>query len=421
MQILPANIYKVWNLEDILLEIEATVIIPLACIYCELKSTMRFHVVISTIVFGRTVTGYIPTVSGTPQLLGLVQDPIINRDSCGSTRFGDRAFWTCRDSQPYDSSGTPTLPIYSSSASWTDFNSDGTPAFQEVESPAGNGTGLLMYGTNDEKPFFTIPSELCGDNTAGGCSDGTRYAIWPDSPPLVTSTEQDGSIIAYTWLKQAHITSSLGNLDPDPPVILYRMNYSPTAADDLPTVTIVEENFWTSDEFPYGDYGGVVKDGICYLYGQNSAGSVGLARVPVNSTEDKSAYEYYIDEVWVDTNPGVNASGLNIPNVSAGGQGTFYFSEVWGLYVWIGQPGISVSPDFYITTCASPEGPWDTPTLFYSAPSGNYLFGGYTLQAHTSLLANDTVNGIYLTYTKPIIDSDDVSYYNTPLVYVEWE
>ncbi|KAH8646638.1 hypothetical protein BX600DRAFT_518680 [Xylariales sp. PMI_506] len=115
--------------------------------------------------------------------------------------------------------------------------------------------------------------------------------------------------------------------------------------------------------------------------------------------EDVSAYQFYIDTVWLDTNPGVNASGLNIPNVSAGGQSTFYYSEVCDLFVWIGQLSEDVTPDFYITTCASPEGPWVAPTHFFTAPAGN-AFGGYSLQAHLSLLSSSTENAIYLSYTR---------------------
>ncbi|KAK6076672.1 hypothetical protein SCUP234_07067 [Seiridium cupressi] len=383
---------------------------------------MLSHAVVSALLLWRAALGYTPTISGTPQTLGLVQDPTINRDSCGSSRYGDRSLWVCRDSQPYDSDGVPILPIWSSSASWTDFESDGTPVLQEIDSPAGNRIGLLMYGESDEQPFYTYPAGLCSDNTAGACADGTRYALWPDQPPLVISAASDDSVIAYAWVKQSHISSGLVSLDPDPPVILYRVDYSLSTTDstELPKVTIVDEDFWTSDQFPYGTYGGVVKDDTAYLYGQNSAGNIGLAKVPIGSIEDKSAYQYYIDETWVGSNPGVNASGLNIPNVSAGGQGTFYYSDVWDLHVWIGQASNSIVPDFYITTCASPEGPWDTPTLFHSAPSGNTLFGGYSLQAHPSLHTNSTENAIYLSYTRPMINSDDVSFYTTPLIYLQW-
>jgi hypothetical protein len=125
-------------------------------------------------------------------LLGVLADPAINRDSCGSVRIGDRAFWTCRDSQPYDDTGRPVLPIWSSSASWSNFKADGAP-------------DLLMYGGNNSRtPFFPYVDGECNDNTAGACPDGSRYALWPDSPPLVTSNVNK-AVTMYTWITKAHI------------------------------------------------------------------------------------------------------------------------------------------------------------------------------------------------------------------------
>lgn len=132
-----------------------------------------------------------PTV-GKATVVGNVADPAINRDSCGSTRIGDRAFWTCRDSQPYDSNGVPVLPIWSSSASWSDFNADGTP-------------GLQQYGGDGSRnPYFPYTAGECNGNSAGSCADGSRYAIWPDSPPLVASTVNN-IVTAYTWIRKSHI------------------------------------------------------------------------------------------------------------------------------------------------------------------------------------------------------------------------
>lgn len=369
-------------------------------------------------LFGTQVRAdFIPTVLGTPQVLGNVSDPSIDRDSCGSARFGDRALWTCRDSQPF-SNGVPVLPIYSSSASWTDFASDGTPLIQSWTDASGNTeTGLLCSGENNEQPFYPYPSDLCGTNTAGACSDGTRYPLWPDSPPLVTSEDTStGVITAYTWISEDHIDSSLNLLNPDPGTILYEVTYNPSVNGDstgLPTVTTVQENFWTTDEMPYGVYGGVVVDDVAYLYGKNAAGTVGLAQVPAGSVTDKSAYQYYVNGAWTSTIPGVNDTGVGLTNAGAGGQGTFYYSSVWNLYVWIGQAGISIAPDFFITTAPAPEGPWATPVNFYSA---DYINWSYTLQAHPALLANSSENAIYLSYVV-----SDSGYYWTPLIYVQWE
>jgi hypothetical protein len=165
-------------------------------------------------------------------------------------------------------------------------------------------------------------------------------------------------ITAYTWISEEHISSSLTLLNPDPGTILYEVTYDPFVNGDstsLPTVTTVQENFWTIDEMPYGDYGGVVVDNVAYLYGKNAAGTVGLARVPAGSVTNKAAYQYHVNGAWTSTIPGVNDTGVVITNAGAGGQGTYYYSSVWDLYVWVGQADISVAPDFFITTARLPQ------------------------------------------------------------------
>lgn len=392
-------------------------------LHSDSKMSPRFSSLLAASVAlgGWARADFIPTVSGTPQVLGNVTDPTIDRDSCVSVRFGDRTFWTCRDSQPYDSSGAPILPVYSSSASWTDFNSTGQPNIQTgIQSAQGDQDGLLCYGDNNQTPFFPIISSECSDNSAGVCSDGTRWAIWPDSPPMVTMADiNTGAVAAYTFIHQAHLTSSLVELNPDPPATLYRINYTPTSsasdADSsaLPTVTTINENFWNADQMSYGVYGGVNTNNTAYLYGQNAAGTVGLAKVDAGSIEDQSAYQYYVNGAWTSTVPGINDTGINIENASAGGQGTYYFSSVWNLYVWIGQASGSIGADFYITTAPAPEGPWAQPSKFYSGESNGLA---YSLQANPGLLKDSSENAIYLTWTA----SNSMGYYTT-LVYVEWE
>jgi hypothetical protein len=105
----------------------------------------------------------------------------------------------------------------------------------------------------------------------------------------------------------------------------------------LPTVTLVNENFWLYGSVPYGVYGSVVKDGIAYLFGQPSNGHTALAKVPTGSIEDQSQYQFWVNGAWTSRMPGINDANINIPNVSAGGQGTYYFSTYWNKWVWIGQ------------------------------------------------------------------------------------
>lgn len=358
-----------------------------------------------------------PSVLDTPQVLGLVADPHINRDSCGSARFGSRELWACRDSQPYDAEGHPSFPLYQSSASWTDFDLDGKPKIQAIN---GSQTGLLCYGNNYEEPFYPVPEDECHENSIGACPDQkSRSAIWPDSPPLVTSADlATGVIQAYTWITQSAIDFHQRALAVDPPTTLYSVYYDPAesgTAAGLPNVTIVQESFWTSDQLPYGSYGGVVADGIAYLYGQNNARSVGLARVPADQVTNKTAYEFYVNGDWTSAAPGVNDTGVNILNVSAGGQGTYYYSSIWKRFVWIGQACDDIGANFYITTSGSPQGPWAKPSQFYTGSSDDSSIS-YTLQAHPGLLRSLDENAIYLTWTT----ANSTGYY-TPLVYVQWQ
>ncbi|KAI0202522.1 hypothetical protein F4808DRAFT_420401 [Astrocystis sublimbata] len=351
---------------------------------------------------------FTPTVKSA-FVVGIVADPAINRDSCGSTRIGDRAFWTCRDSQPYDANGAPILPLWASSASWSKFEADGTPE-------------LTQYGGGGSRdPYFPYTAGECNGNSAGTCDDGSRYAIWPDSPPLVASTE-DNVVTAYTWIRKQHINPDFSTNDPDPACSLYKLSYDVGTSDRdaLPTVTLVNEDFWLYGSIPFGNYGNVIEDGIAYLFGKTSNGVVALAKVPVGSIENKSQYQYWVNGAWGSSMPSLDDANINIPNASAGGQGTYYFSEFWKKWVWIGQAGISVSADFFITTADSITGPWESPAQFYSGESGSFYLGAYSLQAHPGLNPNGTTtNEIYISYTKN--DAvDDTSLYSTPLIHIQW-
>lgn len=346
-----------------------------------------------------------PVVKGTPQVIGILAGPSLNRDSCGSSLFGDRALWVCRDTQHYDANGIPNLPLFTSSASWTNLD-------------AGGGSQLNMYGDNEDKSFYPLVPGNCDDNQAGTCSDGTRYPLWANAPPLVTSSDSSATITAYTWIVNSHI-SGLSDLIQHPSVSLHRTTY--TVGDSaLPKVELINSAFWAENEIPFGTYGGVVREGLVHIWAQGTEGSVNVARVPVANVEDKSKYEYYVGGDWTNAQPALGNDAATIENASAGGQGTYYFSNPWSSYVWIGQPSNSVSADFYITTAPAPEGPWAKPVHFYSGVNGNYSLGAYTLQANPALSASDS-NEIYLTYTKTDAVGDDVALYTTPLIRVEWE
>ena len=163
-----------------------------------------------------------------------------SRDSCTSVRVQYREFWTCRDSA--GSGGE----FYSSTASWSDFNNG----------PLINNGQLYLYG-DDHGEYFKNQADECGP-TAGICPNNTRYAIWPDSPPLPVAGSNN-AVKLYTWIKKSYLNqSTLAPLTKNPATSLYRSDYSPANQGTnkmLPPVTLVNENFWPANSIPYGDYG----------------------------------------------------------------------------------------------------------------------------------------------------------------------
>ncbi|KAK5126072.1 hypothetical protein LTR85_011427 [Meristemomyces frigidus] len=344
-----------------------------------------------------------PTVSGTPEVIGVASDVAWTRDSCTSTRVRNRVLWTCRDSQSSDA-------FLSSTASWTNFTSDGTPNVEDGV--------LTMYGTNPlSAAYFAVQNDECG-GSAGACSDGTRYALWQNTRPLPVDTGSDESMSLYTWVANTHITADLSCLNPNPSTSLYRSDYSPNATvDELPAATLVNQAFWPVDSISYGNYGFVISDNTAYLYGLlNGSATVALAKVLLDSIEDKTAYSYYTASGWSTTAPSLTDTSAAIANAGTGGQGTFYYSSYFSSFIWIGAPYYGDNARFLIATAPSPEGPWTTPTEFYVGEQGTAALGAYSQQAHPGL-SEDYGSGrdIYLTYTK--VDAK----FSTPLIHVVWE
>ncbi|KAL9115848.1 MAG: hypothetical protein Q9227_000216 [Pyrenula ochraceoflavens] len=403
-----------------------------------------------------------PTISGTPEVVGFVSDPSLDRDSCGSALFGKRLLWTCRDTEVVGQNGIPTIPVMSSTASWTDFNSDGSPKLQAIPNDPDDPLdyGLLMYGDNNilasQPPFYPqIPGQCI--NSAGGCPDNSRYPMWPDSPPMVLpSSNPSTSIVAYTWITQSHIATNLTQLPPiDPATTLYRLDYtssSNNSSPTLPKVTIVSANFWPASTFPYGVYGNLIYNSTAYLFAKSSQSTISLARVPATSSaiEDPThaQYEFFINNTWLPLSSSLPSSsnssnsstpsdglpittpGASLPNASAGGQGTYFYSPFPAHtsshpFLWIGQPANTSVPNFWITSAPSPEGPWNVPSELFRAEAGNGTFGGYSLQVHPGLSqmeGEEEEEGgkeVWVTYTRT--DSiDGVGYYATPLIRAEW-
>lgn len=363
--------------------------------------------------------------------LGLTGDPRHNRDTGGSVRFGKRTLWIWRDThQVHDKNGKIQLDtLLSSTASWTDHHEDESPVFEHgVQKPSDRDRSvsprslvLRHYGENPtERAYFRIIHDGC-EPRAGVHKDGSRRVIWPNTPPLVASTSESGRVIAYAWIQKAHVRGDGSAVTQFPATTLYRLSYIPTKDRDvLPLAKLIDGSFWNENEIPYGAYGTVIRDGIAYLFAQ--IGSVTtVARVLVDLIERQACYEYWVNCDWTKAKPAVNDPGINVPNANAGGPGTYYWSESWQCFVWIGS---SAGPgaDCWISTAPSPTGPWIPPFQFYKGVNGTHGLGAQSVQAHPSLLrGGEDGNGMYLTYTKVDMGPQQETVYSTPLVYIEWD
>ncbi|KZP25721.1 hypothetical protein FIBSPDRAFT_1041316 [Athelia psychrophila] len=351
--------------------------------------------VVASLAFGR-VYGQHSVASS--KVVGDMGQPDVSRDSCGSVRLrSDAALWVCRDSEPVVN-GEGVLPVTLNTAAWSNISSDGT-------------VSLTQYGPSGTV-FYPLSSDECA--SSGACSDGTRWVGWPDSPPLITEPFPNGDMGAYTWVTKQHL-DGLGPA-PDsynPPTSLYYVEYQPARdGQNLPVVTLVEEEFWSTDIAPYGAYGNVMQNSTAYLYGQRTDGSVALAKAPADSVRDTTKYEFYVNGAWTTTVPSRNDTNAAIANCGAGGQGTFYYSSLWSEYVWIGGsqfPGAT----FQMTTAPAPEGPWVAPYEILTEKGGTASLPAYSLQAHPGLTTGSGKD-MYLSFT----NGSDI--YSTPLIYLTW-
>lgn len=77
-------------------------------------------------------------------ILANVTQPSVDRDSCGSSRIGNRAFWTCRDTLRYDAkSGRGVLPLAANTGGWSDLTTTGP-----LISKSNNAVGVASSGKN---------------------------------------------------------------------------------------------------------------------------------------------------------------------------------------------------------------------------------------------------------------------------------
>ncbi|TBU32701.1 hypothetical protein BD311DRAFT_686942 [Dichomitus squalens] len=332
----------------------------------------------------------------------------LNRDSCVSVAWEtNQALWVCRDTQQLQSNGSPGVGLIANTASYSGLPSDkSNPQALMLTSPQGFGS-----------LFYKLEASECPD--FGACSDGTRWVGWPNTGPVVTFSF-NGAISAYQFLARQNLKGLSVTNTPD--YSLYHVTSQTADASKIPTTNMDISGFWTGNQVGYGNDASVVANGYAYLYGATPSGGLAVARAALTGTlgtlEDRSLYQFYVNGKWQTAIPNKNDSGITLANTRSA-QGTVYFSKRWNSFVWIGGDGFP-NANFYISTAPNPEGPWTSPTLFYSGAVGDSGTLTYSTVAHPAL-TDGTGNYIFLSYSRTITNAQGFQVYDQPLIRVDWQ
>lgn len=365
------------------------------------------------------------------ELLANVTHPQMSRDGCAAFRLKDRALWTCGDTMVFDlNTWKLRLPLVVNTASWTDFNKDGTPKIITNVPKGAGSTGdnrvLLMYGrpnATDRKPFYDLTrSDACKLSSAGNCDDGTRTVVWQGGPPVTTN--KDGKTTGFAWTANWHFKNGMDAIVKEPSHSLYKLVYDHNTEnrEALPTTTLVDEAFWKEGEINYGYQGRIIRDGYAYLYGKMRYKWVAVARVPVGKVRNRAKYEYFVNGTWQRETPGINDAAARVTGDLGGVTGgRFFWSPYLNQYAWIGQRNMSLEANFYLSTAPKAEGPWKKPVLIYRGENGDSNFPSYGLMAQPALMSDKKANGMYLTWTQAWKGTTRPEGYITPLVYVTFK
>ncbi|ORX35485.1 hypothetical protein BD324DRAFT_652608 [Kockovaella imperatae] len=380
--------------------------------------------------------------------VGIVIDPTVQRDSCvtSPTLVNGRSFWLCRDTDKLTNEDITTINpfIVHSSAAWSNMTSSG-PELLPIPPASQQGNTQLTYNYTSQllqyPPGYTkggyVPYVVGGDecsNTFGDpgtdCAPTTEVIIYPNSPAYPVASPSGSTFMAL----YEPIINTTNTANDNIECSLYFLGYNHSSnLTTLPTISLWKEAFFPKGAYCYGSYGGIVNevDNYLYLYGQTyNRSSTALARVPLNEYLNINEYQYYYNNgTWSNVQPHVDDADANLngqfvqpatPGVPAQGygQGTFFYSDYVGRYVWLGQthfeqwePGVQVG----VSTSANPYGPWTAAQNITLLPHGNPF--GYSSVVHPEMSTND--QDVWLSYTA-YVRLNDTNYYTQPLYKFEW-
>lgn len=273
--------------------------------------------------------------------------------------------------QTFCDSYTTTVGVIASDPNTLTSFSRNTMAYFGIDNP-NDPLSITQFGG--------FPDAMNGTNTFQNTDGGIemqqnetmRVAVWPWGAFAVMPGDKsilgsyavsspNGAIPFYNTLVEITAASPY-----EPPTGI---------AGNLPSKRHVYQLFY-GNEIQFGDFAVQILNDTLYLWGKSEPG-LKLARVPLADLAERSKYQYWVGEQWVDEMPISNSTdGLVIPfqtealgqtlTVSSGG---IFWSAHFNTYLAIIMDD-GISGQFWIQYSKSQTilGPWSDKQTLYQAP-----------------------------------------------------
>lgn len=333
-----------------------------------------------------------PVVSGSQALGPLVQNAhVVARDNGQSAGYDGRSVWLFDDTILQNPGGF----ISNTAASTSDLDaSDGISLLSDNAFTDASGVPSSFIPVGDAEQAFQAAA--CSSSDDVYC--GMQYAFWPG--PVVADPARHRILFSYGKLCRgaadgtpcesgfagSMIGTGFAQLDMDTRVVT-RL----PVTDSTPLITSPEGDDPTLMFPPSGTYTGgalLIKDDYLYAWGSSS-----LARVPVASLQDRTAWRYYDGTSWSSS----SADAVSVGLVDGAGGGSVSYVPALGGYLNTYMPGLSNTGMFQ--TAPEPWGPWSTPQAMFTGLPTNTLWD-YAMFGHPEYASNGGLTQ-YFTYYHP--------------------
>jgi hypothetical protein len=334
------------------------------------------------------------------QVLGPIDQNshVVARDNGQSVLYHGKSYWFFDDTILQN----PSDFLTSTATVTSDLNASDGISLQSAnvfqESDTGAPTEFVPYSQAEIQFQNEHAASDCTGSSDPNC--GTQFAFWPGT--AVADPAHHRILVFYGKLcrggldtgpcASGFVGQSIGSGIVSVDMKTHRITRLDITHQD-PTLTSPEGKdpsllFPPSQE--WGTGGAVLVGNELYAYGECS-GTCSVARVRIDRVQDRSAWSFYAGTsnglpIW-------SSDAASAVPVNKGGAAQY--DPTTGLYMSTYMPFLS--HQVYYQTSPTPWGPWNTPTVLYTAPTTSGV--EYAAFAHPEYTTDHGLTRYYTYYT----------------------